>query len=106
MDLELSSSDDGGRAILALTGAVDIESREPLQAQCQRLLGGGPVALVLDMSGVTFMDSTGIGALVEVSHAARDSGITFTIRRPSTRVVRILQASGLSGMWDVEETTS
>jgi anti-sigma B factor antagonist len=102
MDLELSSSDEGGRAVLTLVGAVDIESREPLRVECHRLLGEGPVGLVIDMSGVTFMDSTGIGALVEVSHAAQDAGITFTIRRPSPRVVRILQATGLSEIWDID----
>lgn len=102
MDLDLSSSDDGGRALLTLVGAVDVESRGKLQSACQKLLSEGPVGLVLDMSGVTFMDSTGIGALVEVSHSAQDLGITLTIRRPSARVTRILQVTSLSDVWDIE----
>lgn len=101
MDLELSSSDEGGAAVLTAVGAVDIESRGQLQAECQKLLTTGPVGLVIDMSGVTFMDSTGIGTLVEVSHSAQDAGVTFTIRRPSARVVRILQATGLVDVWDI-----
>jgi anti-anti-sigma factor len=102
VDLHLSASDDGGKALLTLVGAVDVESRGQLQSACQNLLSEGPVGLVLDMSGVTFMDSTGIGTLVEVSHSAQDLGITFTIRRPSTRVIRILQATALIDIWDIE----
>lgn len=102
MDLELAATDEGGRAVLALTGAVDVESRVKLRAACMETLDEGPVGLVLDMSGVTFMDSTGIGALVEVGRSAQDAGVTFTIRRPSPRVVRILQATGLIDAWEVE----
>jgi anti-sigma B factor antagonist len=102
VDLDLSASEAGGRAVLTLVGAVDVESRGSLQAACQQLLSEGPVGLVLDMSGVSFMDSTGIGALVEVSHSAQDSGVTFTIRRPSARVLRILQATALIDVWDIE----
>jgi anti-sigma B factor antagonist len=102
MDLDLSTTDEDGRAVLALNGAIDVESRTKMQNACQTLISEGPVALVLDMSGVTFMDSTGIGALVEVSHSAQDAGIVLTIRRPSARVVRILQATGLTDVWDIE----
>ncbi|MDT4913057.1 MAG: anti-sigma factor antagonist [Pseudonocardiales bacterium] len=105
MDLDLSASEDGGRAVLTLVGAVDVESRAQVQSACQRLLNDGPVGLVIDMSGVTFIDSTGIGALVEVAHNAQDLGITFTIRRPSTRVQRIIQVTGLADVWDIEGDT-
>jgi anti-sigma B factor antagonist len=102
VDLELVATEEGGRSVLTLTGAVDVESRVPLRAAALKLIDDLPVGLVLDMSGVTFMDSTGIGALVDVGRSAQDAGISFTIRRPSARVVRTLEAAGLTDVWDVE----
>ena len=60
--------------------------------------------LVLDLSGVTFLDSTGIGALIDLSHDAEDLAVTFGLRNPGPRVVRILQMTGLDARWPVERS--
>ena len=51
--------------------------------------------MVVELSDVTFLDSTGIGALVELGRDAEDANAQFVISDPSPRVMRILEMTGL-----------
>ena len=97
-------ADEQGRAVLAVTGAVDLQTRTELVAAGRKALAASPSALVLDLNAVTFIDSTGLGALVELGHDAEDGGGALVIRNPSPRVVRILEISGLPDAWPTEST--
>jgi anti-sigma B factor antagonist len=103
MDIVIESSEDEqGRAVLAVTGAIDLQTRGQLVAAGRDALATGPTALVLDLDAVTFIDSTGLGVLVELGHNATDGGGALVLRNPSPRVVRILQTSGLHDTWPTE----
>ena len=106
MDLDINEkADDSGRVVLVVTGSVDLESRK-------RLLDSGHAALqregchglVLDLAEVNFVDSTGIGAFVELASEAEDDGATFQIRNPSARVQRLLEVTGLADTWTEKAT--
>lgn len=104
MDIEVeTTSDSAGRRMLRITGAIDVQSRIALTTAARAAFQSGAPAVVLDLAGVTFMDSTGIGALVQMSHDAEDAGATLTIQNPSDRVVRILEMTGLDAVW-IKET--
>jgi anti-anti-sigma factor len=103
MDIAIESgADEQGRAVLTVTGAIDLQTREQLVAAGRHALGTGPTALVLDLGEVTFIDSSGLGALVELGHNATDEGGALVIRNPAPRVVRILDTSGLRDAWPME----
>jgi len=51
---------------------------------------GAELPLVLDLSGVSFMDSTGVRALIDAGRAARDHDRPFALLRPSSAVARVL----------------
>lgn len=97
-----AGTDELGRALLRLSGAIDIQSRPALITAGRTALAGEPAALVLEMADVTFMDSTGIGALVELGHDAEDADTELLIRDPSDRVLRILEMTGLGQTWPIE----
>jgi anti-sigma B factor antagonist len=98
MDLEISSSRvEPGTAVLQLSGSVDLVSRDVLVAAVVSALAADDCAEVLvDAGRVSFMDSTGLGALVESRNAAVDQGKQFAVREPSASVARLLELSGLS----------
>jgi anti-anti-sigma factor len=48
------------------------------------------------------MDSTGIGALIDLAREADDHGKTFAIEEPSQRVLRILTLTGLQDAWTAQ----
>jgi anti-anti-sigma factor len=103
MDIAIDvSSDASGRSVLVVAGAIDLQTRESLATAGRTALQNGAPALVLDLGGVTFIDSTGIGTLVELGHDAEDAEAQLVIRRPSARVQRILEMTGLDDAWAVE----
>jgi anti-sigma B factor antagonist len=104
MELSIETTEDeAGRCVVTATGAIDMQSRHALIGAGEACLADDTGrALVLDLSQISFIDSTGIGALVELSRAAEEAKRDFVIREPSARVVRILQLTGLYEAWTVE----
>jgi anti-sigma B factor antagonist len=94
----------GKRRAMSLRGSLDVATRDELATgAAQALAEPGAESLAMNMSGVTFMDSTGIGALVKVTTDARKHGVTVTLDDPSDRVRRILHVTGLLEVWDLDE---
>jgi len=58
----------------------------------------------LRMAEVTFMDSSGLRALIELRRRADDHGATLRIDAPSRAVARIIEISGLDGTIDIRPT--
>jgi anti-anti-sigma factor len=105
MDIEIRrTTDEAGRAVVTVSGAIDMQSREALSSAARAALQDKPSGLVLDLSAVTFMDSTGIGTLIELGHDAEDASAELVIRDPSPRVVRILEMTGLDSAWPMEQS--
>lgn len=104
MELTVTSQDDGaGGWTLELVGALDLSSRDELTSAAAKAFESGNLsAVVLDLSAITFIDSTGIGAIVQIAGDASDVGARFALRQPSPRVIRILQIAGLEDAWPIE----
>lgn len=63
-------------------------------------------SLVLDLSAVTFMDSSGIGLLVQIARDARQKDIPLQLRQPSETVARLLATLKLSTLFVHERSTA
>jgi anti-sigma B factor antagonist len=80
---------------VALAGELDMAATFKLEPEIERLLGAHEVRrLVIDLAGLTFVDSAGLGALLSIHDRARDGGIDITLSNPSQPVRRILDLSG------------
>lgn len=105
MDIAIQSgTDETGRPLLVVRGAIDLQTRAQLLQAGRDSLAGAGATLVVDLEDVTFIDSTGIGALIELGHDAADADGGLVIRNPSHRVERILEITGLVDAWQVENT--
>jgi anti-sigma B factor antagonist len=94
--------DPSGRDRLTAQGSIDLASREQFLEAGRKALRDGATTLAIDLSGVTFMDSTGIGSLVELTRDAEDGGAGIVLVSPSDRIVRLLEITGLADTWPVE----
>ena len=106
MDLSISEeTDDAHRRVLRLVGALDLASRDLLlDAAAKALAASRPTTgLVLDLAGVSFFDSSGVGAVVQVARDAEDADAAFALQAPSQRVTRVLEVSGLLDAWPIED---
>jgi anti-sigma B factor antagonist len=92
---------EGSAPRLVLTGEIDVSVAAQVVAAGQQVLAARPEQVIVDLSGATFLDSAGIGALVTVSNAAADAGGTRLALRPGPHnVMRVLQIVGLADMFD------
>jgi anti-anti-sigma factor len=83
---------------VAVVGEVDLATAHLLR---DRLLGvlreQAPAVLDVDLAGVTFLDCTGISALVAVRNAAMNTGRQVRVTHPQPIVRRVLDVTGLLG---------
>ncbi len=63
-----------GLAILHLSGRLDLASASKFKNQVTELLGDGALVVILDLAKVSFVDSSGLGAIVAGLKAARQNG--------------------------------
>lgn len=92
--LTVRATRDGDRAVLRLVGEVDISNSQRLRGRLNDLLAPGRSdevrALVVDLSGLEFLDLSGLQALLDARTAVRRRGGSMVLRRPTRRVRRLL----------------
>jgi anti-sigma B factor antagonist len=91
---------EGTRTVVTPSGEVDLGTAGQLRSALQRSREAGPV--VLDLRDVTFMDSVGLGLVIEEHRRAEREGDDFRLRRGPENVQRLFDMTGLSPRlrWD------
>jgi anti-sigma B factor antagonist len=87
--VDLSESPPGAR----LVGELDLSTAEQTAAELGPLFGASG-DVVLDVSELTFIDSSGIRLLLQLHHALEDRG-TLVLRSPARHVANVLEIAGL-----------
>jgi anti-sigma B factor antagonist len=84
--------------VVTLVGDVDAAATFWLEPQLERLTRDGDAeALVVDLSGVAFMDSSALGLLLASHERLQADGLRFLVANPSRSVRRILDLTGAGG---------
>ncbi|MBW3084893.1 Anti-sigma-B factor antagonist [Austwickia sp. TVS 96-490-7B] len=103
-ELEVSTKEDRGVAIVTVDGDVDVSNATRLRDTLDHVLATGRAHVVVDVRGVPFMDSTGLGVLVgrmKVVRARRGS-IRLVVTAP--RMLRVLSITGLDTVFPLYDT--
>ena len=94
--LEIAVSDDGGLRLLRLTGELDMAGVD----QFERLLAAdqapGTGTFVLDMRELTFIDSSGLRAVIMADQRVRAEGGRFIVVRGPDRVNEVMEMTGVA----------
>lgn len=85
---------DGG-AVVRVTGELDLSTHERLADELTSIAAGGD-AIVVDLGGCDFIDSSGIRALLIGRQAAEDNGGTLALAAAKPQVMRILDVTGVA----------
>jgi anti-sigma B factor antagonist len=96
LQLELSRRADGdGNQVVSVTGELDIATAEQAYVYLSDVIDAWPAAVSVDLSGLTFCDASGLGALARVARHARQAGrqLRLTAARPS--LLKIMRITGL-----------
>ena len=94
------AEDGPERVVIVAEGELDIMGAPRLLEALPR---EGTTPIVIDLSAVDFMDSTGLRALLEARTAAAEAGRGFGLAAPSAAVTRVLELVDLSREFEVVE---
>ncbi len=97
---------EGGVAVVSMSGELDLGTAPEAREELEHVLRQGGEALHVDLSGVAFVDSTGLGVLVWAWEQARAQRMDYLVVNPSATAVRVLEQSGLSRIFTVESGES
>lgn len=82
---------------LRIVGELDLAGREDVVTAGLAALWP-PHPLKIDLSGVTFIDATGLGALLQLRREAAEAGCAVTVVRPSPVALRLLELTGTASV--------
>ena len=87
-----------------LMGEIDHHSAVGVRADIDSLIfESRPRKIVLDLSEISFMDSSGLGLIMGRYALARDLGCAMALRSPSVAVMKILTLAGMERMIKIEK---
>ena len=76
----------------------------PSSGTALEAMGGGSSTLVVDLTGVTFIDSTALGVLIEAKKLSDGAGETMRIAVSDPRILKIFEITGLIEFFDIHPT--
>jgi anti-anti-sigma factor len=83
---------------ISVVGDIDYDTVAPLRATVDRVLAAAPSAIVFDLGGVGFMDSSGLAVLIEASNR----GAEVRVRSATSAVRLTIRATGLEHLLETD----
>ncbi len=104
--LDIRSEDRDGLVHVALRGELDLSSTAKLQEELDRVEGGDPKTIVIDLSKLVFLDSTGLRCVVTADERGRAAGRRVVVVRGPDPVQRVFSITGLEDRLDMVDDAS
>lgn len=94
-ELSIALARTSDEAVLRLAGEIDMLTAVQLSSTVNELLSDAPTRIVLDMGGVTFCDSQGLGTLVVLTRKASHAQSLLLLTNVGEFLLRVLNITGL-----------
>lgn len=104
MDLLLGVSQRGDWAVVTVGGEVDVATAPRLREQLIDVVNGGQNRIVVDLTDVEFLDSTGLGVLVGALKRVRTQDGDLALVCTESRIVKVFEITGLTKVFTMYES--
>lgn len=104
IDLVVRSRTEGDHAVLDVEGEVDMFTAPKLREKIVQLVDEGRYRIVVNLEGVTFMDSTGLGTLVGGLKRVKEHDGVLALVCTNRPVLRVLGITGLNNVFPVHDS--
>ncbi len=94
-ELSIAVHNAPGQVVFHLAGEIDVLTVTKLSTMVNEILADPPPRIVLDMAGVTFCDSQGLGTLVVLSRKAQHAQSVLALANVGDLLLRVLDITGL-----------
>ena len=88
-------------ALLRMTGEIDVYSASQVRDEVIKLLGNGTRHIIADLSGVEFLDSTGLGALVGSLKRLREQNGSLALVATASKILTVFRVTGLIRVFEL-----
>jgi anti-sigma B factor antagonist len=105
-NLTISVDQVGNDATVRLSGRVDVDSSPDLRDRLRTLLSeeGLPQAIIVDLAGVSYLETSGIATLIEALRIARHHQINFRLQGLSGAVLRLFAVTGVLALFEANNS--
>ena len=93
--LKIVTHDEGDERVLSLSGELDPHTAPVLSAELDDAIAAGTSTVVLELSGLGFVDSSGLRVIIAANTELGERGGRLVLRSPSETVRRLLEITGL-----------
>ncbi len=102
--MEINTTREGDLSIVDLEGKFDFASSRPVEIRLLELVEEGAHRLVLNLSGVQYIASSGMRVLLKVAQQVQGHGGKLCACCPNETVAEVIELSGFDRILDVFET--
>jgi len=89
--LSLETSTVGAAVVIAVRGELDLAGAAVLEAELERLEADAPAAVVVDLRGLAFIDSSGLRAIAIAAQRAQGRNRRFALVPGAAQVMRVFE---------------
>ncbi len=104
-DVVFERSDRAGRPVLAVSGEIDLAAASRLAEALTSLIEDSSGNALVELSGVGFIDSSGVRELLKAKRAAQVAGGELSLLNPSSACRHVLEISGVLSEFTVREAS-
>ena len=101
-NLRIEVADTTSPTTVVLTGEIDLSTARRVREALIAISNSGETSVVVDMTNVTFVDSTGLSALVGPLKRFRSMNGEIVLRSPTKGVRKVLEISGLTRVFSID----
>ena len=94
-------STDGERATVVLRGELDLSGVDRAREAIEQAEASATSLVILDLSELDFLDSTGLEVILRAARRAQDEGRRLIVQRPSRYVMRLLEMTAIAQSLDI-----
>ena len=96
--LRVEASQDRAGTTIVLAGEFDMTGTDRVRSCVNEALETHPRSLIVDADGLTFIDSSGLKALLHARAAATDAGVAFRVSEPSSALRWMAKVTGVEDL--------
>ena len=104
VELTVTSRQEGARTVISVSGEIDVYTAPSLRERLNELVASGHYDLVVDMEGVEFLDSTGLGVLVGGLKRVRSHDGTLRLVCAQEKILKVFRITGLTKVFPIHGT--
>jgi anti-sigma B factor antagonist len=101
LGIDVTTGDDGKVSLFALHGSLDLATSPSLRAALLEAADHDKHEIVVDLSGLNFLDSTGLGALIGAQKRATEHHGSVRLVAQEGQILRLLRITGLLDVFHV-----